>query len=111
VPPEGLREVERSLWESKTLQMIIQPLEEIPSVTEATALTEVVDQLEVRSLRRITVLSPAGAVAGVIDRGDIVKTLAEKLNIPIPDAIIQRIKEEGEYPPGLQLHAIAKSAQ
>jgi Zn-dependent protease/CBS domain-containing protein len=111
VPPEELREVERSLWESKTLQMIIQPLEDIPSVTEATALTEVVDQLEVKSLRRITVLSPAGAVAGVIDRGDIVKTLAEKLNIPIPDAIIQRIKEDGEYPPGLQLHAIAKSAQ
>jgi hypothetical protein len=49
-------------------------------------------------------------VAGVIDRGDIVRTLATNLNIPIPDDIIKRIKEDGEYPPGLQLHAIAKSA-
>jgi len=110
VPPEGLREVERSLWESKTLELIIQPLETLPSVLESAPLTEVVDQLEERSLRRITVLSPAGAVAGVIDRGDIVRTLATNLNIPIPDDIIKRIKEDGEYPPGLQLHAIAKSA-
>jgi Zn-dependent protease len=111
VPPENLREVERSLWESKTLQTIVQPLDEIPSVSESASLADVVDQLEVNSLRRITVLSPAGAVSGVVDRGDIVRSLAEKLNIPIPDAVIQRIKEEGAYPPGLQLHAIAKSAQ
>jgi len=110
VPPEGLREVERSLWESETLELIVQPLETLPSVLESAPLTEVVDQLETRSLRRITVLSPAGAVAGVIDRGDIVRTLAKNLNIPIPDDVIQRIKDEGEYPPGLQIPAIAKSA-
>lgn len=110
VPPEGLREVERSLWETETLELILQPLDTLPSVLESTPLAEVVDQLETRSLRRITVLSPAGAVAGVIDRGDIVRTLAKNLNIPIPDDVIQRIKDEGEYPPGLQIPAIAKSA-
>lgn len=110
VPPEALREVERSLWESKTLELIIQPLDSLPSVLESDPLTKVVEQLEARSLRRITVLSPAGAVAGVIDRGDIVSTLAKNLNISIPADIIQRIKQDGEYPPGLQLHAIAKSA-
>jgi CBS domain-containing protein len=92
------------------LELIVQPLETLPSVLESAPLTEVVDQLETRSLRRITVLSPAGAVAGVIDRGDIVRTLAKNLNIPIPDDVIQRIKDEGEYPPGLQIPAIAKSA-
>ena len=49
------------------------------------------------------------AVAGVIDRGDIVQALAEKLNLPIDAAEIRRIKEEGSFPPGLQLGVIAKS--
>lgn len=110
VSSDELRDIERSLWDKQSIQRIVHPLDEIPSVRENTPLTQVVDQLEAQSLRRITVLSPAGAVAGVIDRGDVVKTLAQKLNIPIPEAVIKRIKEEGIYPPGLQLHAIAKSA-
>jgi Zn-dependent protease/CBS domain-containing protein len=110
VAPEDLNTIERSLWDSQTLQDIIHPLDTIPSVSVAAPLSEVVDRLEVKELRRITVCSPAGAVAGVIDRADVVRALAEKLNIPIPSLILQRIKEEGQYPPGLQLHAIAKSA-
>ena len=48
-------------------------LTEIPSVREGTPLVEVINELEKISDTLITVLSPAGAVAGVIDRGDIVK--------------------------------------
>ncbi|NET54415.1 MAG: site-2 protease family protein, partial [Merismopedia sp. SIO2A8] len=56
------------------------------------------------------VLSPAGTVAGVIDRGDIVSAIARKLNLPISSAQIKHIKAEGVYPQGLQLEAIAKAA-
>ena len=107
---EDLHNVERSLWETKTLQDIVHPLTEIPSVTESTPLTEVVNQMEAQEARRMTVLSPAGAVAGVIDRGDVVRALAQKLNIPIPDKLIKQIKDEGVYPPGLQIPALAKAA-
>ncbi|MHC5721336.1 MAG: site-2 protease family protein, partial [Nostoc sp.] len=72
-------------------------------------IAEVINKVENEQLRRITVLSPAGAVAGIIDRGDIVRSLAQKLNLRITDAEIKRIKEEGSYPPGLQLGVIAKS--
>ncbi|QSJ16714.1 site-2 protease family protein [Nostoc sp. UHCC 0702] len=106
---EDLRLVERSEWETQTLQSIVHPLTEIPSVAESTTLAEVINKLENEQLPRITVLSPAGAVAGVIDRGDIVQGLAQKLNLRITDAEIKRIKEEGSYPPGLQLALIAKS--
>ncbi|MCG6134050.1 MAG: site-2 protease family protein [Nostoc sp. LLA-1] len=106
---DDLRLVERSEWENRTLQSIVHPLTEIPSVTESSPLVEVINKLENEQLPRITVLSPAGAVAGVIDRGDIVRALAEKLNLRITDAEIQRIKEDGSYPPGLQLGVIAKS--
>ena len=103
------RLVERSEWETKTLQSIVHPLTEIPTVAESTSLAEVINKLENEQLQRITVLSPAGAVAGVIDRGDIVKTLAQKLNLRISDAEIQQIKEDGNYPSGLELGVIAKS--
>ncbi|WP_392533833.1 site-2 protease family protein [Nostoc sp. C117] len=106
---DDLRLIERSQWEIQTLHSIARPLTEIPTVVESTSLAEVINKLEKQQLPRITVLSPAGAVAGVIDRGDIVRALAQKLNLQITDAEIKRIKEEGSYPPGLQLGVIAKS--
>lgn len=106
---DDLRLVERSQWESQTLQSIVHPLTEIPTVTESTSLVEVINQIETQHNHRITVLSPAGAVAGLIDRGDIVRALAKKLNLPITDAEIKRVKEEGSYPPAFQLQAIAKA--
>lgn len=108
---DDLRLVERSQWETQTLQSIVHPLTEIPTVTESTALVEVINKLEADHLPRITVLSPAGAVAGLIDRGDIVQVLAQKLKLRITDAEIKRVKEEGSFPPGLELGAIAKSTK
>lgn len=109
VSVDDLRLVERSQWENQTLQSIVHSLTDIPTVCESTPLVEAINQLETQQLRRLTVLSPAGAVAGVVDRGDIVRSLLQKLNMPINDAEIKRIKEEGSYPAGLQLQAIAKS--
>jgi Zn-dependent protease/CBS domain-containing protein len=106
---DELRDMERSEWDVKRLEAIVKPLSEIPSVVESTSLIQVISALEEQALRRITVLSPAGAIAGVIDRGDIVRSVAEKMKIPVPEALIKRIKEEGVYPPGLQLQALAKS--
>jgi Zn-dependent protease/predicted transcriptional regulator len=106
---DDLRLIERSQWETQTLHTIARPLTEIPTVAESTSLAEVINKLENQQLPRITVLSPAGAVAGVIDRGDIVRAVAQKLNLRITEAEIKRIKEEGSYPPGLQLGGLAKS--
>ncbi len=108
---DDLRLVERSQWESQTVQSIVQPIAEIPHVTESTSLAEVINSMETKQLAWITVLSPAGAVAGIIDRGDIVRSLVQKLKLQISDAEIKRIKEEGNYPPSLQLGAIAKTAK
>lgn len=111
VQPEELQAVERSLWSIQTLREFAHPLSEIPSLGETSPLTEAIDKLEDQQLRRITVLSPAGAVAGVIDRGDVVRAFATKLGVPIAEKFIQQIKETGLYPPGLPLQEIAKSAE
>ncbi len=106
---DNLRAVERSQWEHQTLHTIAQPLTEIDFVQEKTPLLDVINQMEAKQLRRITVLSPAGTVAGVIDRGDIVRTVTTYLKSAVSEADIRRIKEEGTYPPGLPLQAIAKA--
>lgn len=108
---DDLRLVERSQWESQTVQSIVQPIAEIPHVTESTSLVEVINSMETQQFPWITVLSPAGAVAGIIDRGDIVRSLVQKLKLQISEVEIKRIKEEGNYPPSLQLGAIAKSTK
>ena len=107
VNPDDLNQIERSEWDT-SIQRIVQPLSEIPSVTETTSLAVVIQRLE--TLRRITVLSPAGAIAGVIDRGDVVRALSQKANFRSSDSLIKQVKEEGSYPPGLNLGAIAEAA-
>lgn len=106
---EDLNLVERSQWEIQDVQALVHPLSEIMTVEQTTPLTEVIKLLENQHLPRITVLSPAGAVAGIIDRGDIVRALAEKLKLQFSDTDIKRIKEEGTYPPSLQLPAITQA--
>jgi len=108
VQPEDLSTIERGQWETQTVQQIVHPLQEIATVRQLTPLSEVIELLETQQLSQVTVLSPADTVAGVIDRGDTVRALAEKMNLQISEAEIRRIKEEGSYPPGLQLQAIAK---
>jgi Zn-dependent protease/CBS domain-containing protein len=110
VATDDLNYIERSEWETQNLFRIIQPLTDIPTVEESSRLVDVIQLMESQQLRRITVLSPAGAVAGVIDRGDIIQAIATKTNTPISEALIKQIKEEGTYPPGFQLGAIAQAA-
>ncbi|BAZ17708.1 hypothetical protein NIES4071_95880 [Calothrix sp. NIES-4071] len=109
VSVDNLRQIERSEWEAQTLEAIVNPLSEIPTVEENATLVEVINKLENEKLLRVTVLSPAGAVAGLIDRGDIIQALAKKLKLRITDADIKQVKQNGTYPPGLQLGVIAKS--
>ncbi|WP_068816555.1 site-2 protease family protein [Phormidesmis priestleyi] len=110
VEADALQAIERSQWETQTLSSIVKPLSEIPSVQEAASLVDVIYLMETKALPRVTVLSPAGAISGVIDRGDVVRSLSKKMNLPISDAAIKQIKEEGAYPLGLQLGEVAKAA-
>ncbi|NJK74087.1 MAG: CBS domain-containing protein, partial [Microcoleus sp. SU_5_6] len=108
---DDIRFTERSQWEIQTLHNILQPLEKIVTVSEKASLAEVINSMEARQLPRIIVLSPIGSVVGTIDRGDVVKALAKYLKPRISDADVKRSKEENAYPQGLQLGAIAKTAQ
>lgn len=107
---EDLHFIERSNWDTLTLESIVHPLSEIATVEEKTSLLAAINTLESCQLKRLTVVSPAGTVAGIIDRGDLVRAVANKLNLPIPESEIKRTKAEGKYPQNLQLETIAKAS-
>ncbi|NCJ08181.1 site-2 protease family protein [Synechococcales cyanobacterium C] len=106
---DDLSTVERSRWETEPLQAIVSPLPDIAAVVEPTPLIEVIDRLQQEKLPFLTVLSPAGAVSGIVDRGDTVRALAQQMKWAITDGDIRRIKEEGDYPANLPLPAIART--
>ena len=109
VKVDDLNDLERSEWDIQTVQSIAHPLTTIATVRENTPLPEVIQRLESEQLSFITVLSPADSVAGVVDRGDIVRAVGSKLSLQIPAEEIQKIKEEGAFPAAFQLQAIAKA--
>ena len=106
-----LQQIERSQWEQTFLRDIARPLTQIPSVTEKTPLATIIPQLEALTENRITVLSPASAVAGIIDRGDIVLAIAKAHKLPISSSEIQRIKSASHYPDYLPLPEIIKGLE
>lgn len=108
---EDLDTQKRSQWDQMTLAEMAIPLREIPSVREKYSLIEVIQALESDQERCLTVLSPADAVAGIIDRGDIVSAIATKHRLPIPETEIQRIKTEGTYPSYFPLPEIIKGLE
>lgn len=88
----------------------VKPLNEQPIVTESTSLAEVIEQLETQQQQHLLVSSSVGEVTGVIDRADVVQALAKKLNLLVPESVVEQIKQEGQFPLNLQLHSTAKDA-
>lgn len=108
---DDIRFTERSQWPIQTLHNIVKPLSKTATVSEKASLAEAINTMESSQVPRLIVLSPIGSVAGTIDRGDVVKVLAKYLKPRISEADIKRSKEENSYPQGVQLSAIAKTAQ
>ncbi len=104
------RHIERSQWETKTLKDIAKPLKDLESVELKAKIAEVIQLLESKQIKQVTVFSPVGSVAGIIDRGDVIRALARKMRWPIPEAYIQQVKAEGKFPPNLPLKELIEQS-
>lgn len=106
-----LQKIERSRWDHLTLKDIAVALTDIPSVTEETSLATVICTLETLEDNFVTVLSPAGAVAGVIDRALIIQAIAREYAMEIPTEDIQKLRNERVYPKSFPIAEIAQQLQ
>jgi Zn-dependent protease len=104
----SIRNIDSSEWQAKSLQTIVTPLDDIDTVDLKAQISTVVNLLEQKQLRYVIVRSPVGSVAGVIDRGDIIKALDSKLLWRIPSEYVKQIKAEGKFPPNFRLVEICE---
>lgn len=108
VSSEAIRHIDSHEWEAKSLQTLVTPLDEIDTVDLKAPIFNVISLMEQKQLRYVIVRSPVGSVAGVIDRGDIIKALDGKLLWRIPSEFIKQIKTDGKFPPNLRLSEICE---
>ncbi|MGQ9865251.1 MAG: site-2 protease family protein [Pseudanabaenaceae cyanobacterium] len=103
VNPDKLRSIDRREWDRTPLSTLVIPTAELVSVQLTDLLATVLHKLEQTKLNYLTVLSPVGSIAGVIDRGDLLRALARKLQWHIPEETIAQVKRDGKFPPNLPL--------
>jgi Zn-dependent protease/CBS domain-containing protein len=103
-----IRNIDSSEWQTKSLQSLIKPFDEIDTVDLKAQISTVVNLLEQKQLRYVIVRSPVGSVAGVIDRGDVIKALDSKLNWRIPSEYVKQIKADGKFPANFRLVEICE---
>jgi Zn-dependent protease len=103
VRPELLNDIERSQWDHLTLKAILKPMEQLQGVREETPIAQVIQMMGQAESRRVLVFTPSGAIAGLIDRGDVVAVAARELGVTLPKEVVQRVRESEEWPPGFQV--------
>ncbi len=103
-----IRNIDSSEWQTKSLQSLIKPFDDIDTVDLKAQISTVVNLLEQKQLRYVIVRSPVGSVAGVIDRGDVIKALDSKLNWRIPSEYVKQIKADGKFPANFRLVEICE---
>ncbi|PZO39785.1 MAG: site-2 protease family protein [Pseudanabaena frigida] len=108
ITSESIRHIDSNEWQSRSLQSLVTPLDEIDTVELKDKVSMIVNLLEQKQLRYLIVRSPVGSVAGVIDRGDVIKALDNKLLWRIPSEYIKQIKAEGKFPSNLRLVEICE---
>ncbi len=107
IDPQKLTEIKSDRWSQESVEAITAPLKSLTTVNLSTPLAQVISALETEKLRWIAVLSPVGSVAGVIDRGDILRALSKMLRWQLPEDFIQKVKQEGVFPPMLPIGEIS----
>jgi len=108
ISTEPIRHIDSNEWTSTSLQTLVKPFDEIDTVDLKMKIFAIINLLEQKQLRYVIVRSPVGSVAGVIDRGDVIKALDSKMLWRIPSEYIKQIKAEGKLPPNFRLVEISE---
>lgn len=103
VQPERLRAIERSQWDAMTVLDIVIPMDEVNGLAEDDPIERVAASMARTQRRAIPILTPTGAIAGLIDKGDIVQGVGRQLGIDVSPDIVQRIRDSNQFPPGFPI--------
>ncbi|MCS6959617.1 MAG: site-2 protease family protein [Pseudanabaenaceae cyanobacterium SKYGB_i_bin29] len=111
IDPQKLSQIPTDRWSEETVESIATPLKSLVTVDLSMSLNQIINTLEANKLKWVAVLSPVGSVAGVIDRGDILRALGKVMRWNLAESFIQQVKQEGVFPPVLPLAEISAQLQ
>ncbi|MFN5856143.1 MAG: site-2 protease family protein [Pseudanabaenaceae cyanobacterium] len=111
---ESLRTTERHDWERRKVSSLAMEFDKLATVKLNSTLVEIVQCLENQQTRYLLVMSPVGSVAGVIDRGDVLRALGNRMMWRFPESYLQQVKAGMQFPAEIPLkemcNAIAPTA-
>ncbi len=107
--PESLKTLPVQCWSREMVSQRLQPMAEIPSISDNTPLWKAALALEEAPESRLLVLNPAGLPSGTLDRVDLVAAVCNGLGMRLPKPFLAHIQHIGIYPPGLQLGLVAST--
>ncbi len=103
IRPDLISGIERSQWEKTTLEAILRPMTDLQGVREDAPLKQAVLLMQHNQATQIPVFTPTGAIAGLIDKGDVVSALGKKMGLKVPVELLQQIRSREDFPPGLKI--------
>ncbi|MDX2270944.1 MAG: site-2 protease family protein [Cyanobacteriota bacterium] len=103
VLPERVQTLERSLWENSDLSALLLPMDQLKGLSEETPIREVIGMMQSQPLPQVVVLTPSGAIAGLIDKGDIVAAAVQRMGFAVAPEVLNHIRERNEFPPGFSV--------
>ena len=106
-----LRDLPVQQWDRQTVADHVEPLETLPSISEAEPLWKAVPALEASAQGRLLVMNRAGLPSGTLERGDVGEAVLKALNLRLPPQLLEAARRQNGYPFGLPLVQAVASMQ
>ena len=106
-----LRDLPVQQWDRQTVADHVQPLDTLPSISEAEPLWKAVPALEASAQGRLLVMNRAGLPSGTLERGDVGEAVLKALNLRLPPQLLEAARRQNGYPFGLPLVQAVASMQ
>ncbi|MEI6427177.1 MAG: site-2 protease family protein [Pseudanabaena sp. ELA607] len=103
---DSLRTTERHDWDRRKVSSLAIEFDQLATVKLDSNLVEVVQCLESQQTRYLLVMSPVCSVAGIIDRGDVLRALGNRMMWRFPDSYLQQVKAGMQFPVEVPLSEI-----
>ena len=106
-----LRDLPVQQWDRQTVADHVQPLDTLPSISEAEPLWKAIPALEASAQGRLLVINRAGLPSGTLERGDVGEAVLKGLNLRLPPQLLEAARRQNGYPLGLPLVQAVASMQ
>ena len=96
-------------WDTDRVGDHLQPLANLPSISEEAPLWQAVQRLEEGAASRLLVLSPAGLPSGTLERPELGAAVLAKLGLRLPPPLMEMARRHNTYPLGLALPQVVRT--